>query len=159
MGADRSIRIAPTDFDLSQELKTLAEKSHGIGAIVSFTGVVRGAAHGRQVVSMSLEHYPGMTETELTRVLDAAEARWPILATSIVHRIGELKPGDQIVLVAIASAHRHAAFEAGSFVMDFLKTRAPFWKREDFSDGTTGWVDAREDDTATLERWAQKTDA
>jgi molybdopterin synthase catalytic subunit len=137
----------------------LTEKRGDIGAVVTFTGLVRDTASGRPIVSMELEHYPGMTETELNRVLDAAEARWPITASTIVHRVGALKPGDQIVLVAVASAHRHAAFQAGEFVMDFLKTRAPFWKRETFTDGTGGWVDAREADHAAVERWSQKAEA
>jgi molybdopterin synthase catalytic subunit len=107
---------------------------------------------------MMLEHYPGMTEAELSRVEAEALARWPLQASLIVHRIGELKPGDNIVLVITASAHRHAAFEAAEFLMDYLKSRAPFWKKETGEDGSGSWVDARESDTAALQRWRQRHD-
>jgi len=114
---------------------------------------VRGESGGQPISSMMLEHYPGMTEQELARVENEACKRWPLQASLIIHRVGELKPGDNIVLVITASAHRHAAFEAAAFLMDYLKTHAPFWKKETGPDGTGHWVDARESDEAALERW------
>jgi molybdopterin synthase catalytic subunit len=146
-----SVQTAP--FDLSAEVAALTAGWTDIGAIVTFTGTVRGEANGRALASMTLEHYPGMTEAELARVEVEAHARWPLQATRIVHRVGELAPGDGIVLVIAASAHRHAAFEAASFLMDYLKTRAPFWKKETGVDGNGGWVDARESDDAARARW------
>jgi molybdopterin synthase catalytic subunit len=140
-------------------MTTLAGGDHGIGAVVTFTGVVRSKGSDNPLMSMTLEHYPGMTETELARIVTEAEARWAIDAVSIVHRVGPMAPGEYIVFVGVGAAHRHAAFEAGAFIMDFLKTRAPFWKREVFADGTDTWVDARESDHAAAQRWLQKADA
>jgi molybdopterin synthase catalytic subunit len=163
-----SVRIQTEPFDLSAEVAALTADRTDIGAIVTFTGAVRGevktvtdAASGaagaklktRSLASMTLEHYPGMTEAELARVEAEAHARWPLQASLIIHRVGELVPGEGIVLVVAASPHRHAAFEAASFLMDYLKTRAPFWKKETGVDGTGDWVDARESDHAALERW------
>lgn len=159
MVARRTIRITAAPFDVTSELRDIGQGDLEIGAIVSFTGVVRGTAKGKAIVGMGLEHYPGMTETELGRIVGEAEARWPLNAVTIVHRIGQLAPGDLIVLVAVASSHRQAAFEAGAYIMDFLKTRAPFWKRETFSDGSGGWVDARETDQVAAQRWAVRQDA
>lgn len=146
-------RVQREDFDIGREVATLTAGRTDIGAIVTFTGTVRGEAKGRAIASMTLEHYPGMTETELARVEAEARARWPLDASLVIHRYGELKPGENIVLVVTASKHRHAAFEAAEFLMDFLKTRAPFWKKEAAADGSGGWVDAREDDNAALARW------
>lgn len=151
-----AVRVQTADFDVSAEIRALTAGRTDIGAIVTFTGTVRGEAKGRVLASMTLEHYPGMTEAELERVEAEAQARWPLSGSLIVHRIGELKPGDNIVLVIAASAHRHAAFDAASFLMDYLKSRAPFWKKETGLDGTGGWVDARDSDTAALERWAKR---
>ena len=126
-----------------------------VGASVSFVGYVRDVNDGAEVGAMFLEHYPGMTETELERVEAEAHVRWPLAASLIVHRVGPLKPGDNIVLVVTASAHRHAAFEAAEFLMDYLKSRAPFWKKEAGVDGSGEWVDARDSDLAALERWTK----
>ena len=150
-----AVRVQSADFDISREIAALTAGRTDIGAIVTFTGVVRGEAGGKPLASMTLEHYPGMTEVELARVEAEAHARWPLQASLIVHRIGSLKPGDNIVLVVAASPHRHAAFEAAAFLMDYLKTRAPFWKKELARDGSGGWVDAREADTAALDRWTK----
>ena len=150
-----AVRVQSADFDISREIAALTAGRTDIGAIVTFTGVVRGEAGGKPLASMTLEHYPGMTEAELARVEAEAHARWPLQASLIVHRIGSLKPGDNIVLVVAASPHRHAAFEAAAFLMDYLKTRAPFWKKELARDGSGGWVDAREVDTAALDRWTK----
>ncbi len=153
------VRVQTADFDVGEEVRRLTFGQHDIGAVVTFTGTVRGEAKGRPIVSMTLEHYPGMTEAELERIVADAEARWPLSATLVVHRYGELKPGDNIVLVVAASRHRHAAFEAAAFLMDFLKSRATFWKKETTADGEGHWVDAREADEAALVRWAPKPTA
>jgi molybdopterin synthase catalytic subunit len=147
------IRVGGEDFDVGAEIRRLTAGRTDLGAIVSFTGTVRGTVQGRPLATMALEHYPGMTERELERIEAEAQRRWPLAASLIVHRIGTLRPGDNIVLVVTASAHRQAAFEAAEFLMDYLKTRAPFWKRETFADGTGAWVDARESDDAAEARW------
>lgn len=148
-----SVSVQAEDFDISREVAALTSGRTDIGAIVTFTGTVRGKSEGAELSSMTLEHYPGMTEAELARVEAEAHARWPLQGTRIVHRIGTLAPGDNIVLVVTASAHRHAAFEAAAFLMDYLKSRAPFWKKETDASGAGRWVDARESDDAALERW------
>ena len=125
-----AVHVQREDFNVGAEIERLSAGRTDIGAIVTFTGLVRGEADGRPIAAMTLEHYPGMTERELMRVEAEAIARWPLQATLIVHRFGELKPGDNIVLVITASAHRQAAFAAAEFLMDYLKTRAPFWKKE-----------------------------
>ena len=150
-----AVRVETADFDIGAEIARLSAGRTDIGAIVTFTGTVRGEAGGRPIVSMSLEHYPGMTEAELARVEAEAHTRWPLQASLIVHRYGALAPGDNIVLVITASPHRHAAFAAAEFLMDYLKTRAPFWKKETGVDGDGRWVDARETDDAALERWGK----
>jgi molybdopterin synthase catalytic subunit len=152
-----SVRVQNEDFDVSREIAGLTSGRTDIGAIVTFTGTVRGSAGGRELTSMTLEHYPGMTQAELERVEAEARARWPLQASLVVHRVGELRPGANIVLVVTASAHRQAAFEAAEFLMDYLKTRAPFWKKEAFADGEAQWVDARETDTAATRRWGERT--
>lgn len=148
-----AVRVEKADFDIAAEVRALTRGRTDIGAVVTFTGTVRGEAKGQPILSMALEHYPGMTEAELTRIEAEAHARWPLQASTIVHRVGELKPGDNIVLVVTASAHRHAAFEAAEFLMDYLKTRAPFWKKETGADGKAEWVEARDSDDTALERW------
>lgn len=148
-----SVSVQAEDFDLSREVAALTDGRTDIGAIVTFTGTVRGTNEGAELSSMTLEHYPGMTEAELARVEAEAHARWPLQGTRIVHRIGTLAPGENIVLVVAASAHRHAAFEAAAFLMDYLKSRAPFWKKETDASGAGRWVDARESDDAALDRW------
>jgi molybdopterin synthase catalytic subunit len=151
-----AVRVQSEPFDLSTEVAKLTAGDVGIGAVVTFTGTVRDTAHGRTLASMTLEHYPGMTEAELARVEAEAFARWPLQASLIVHRVGELTPGEGIVLVIAASPHRQAAFEAASYLMDYLKTRAPFWKKETGIDGHGSWVDAREADDEALRRWEVK---
>ena len=151
-----AVRIEEADFDIAAEVRRLTAGRHDIGAIVTFTGTVRGQAKGRAITGMELEHYPGMTQAELARVEAEAQARWPLAASLIVHRYGALKPGDNIVLVVTASAHRHAAFEAAEFLMDYLKSRAPFWKKETAADGRGAWVDARDSDDQALERWTAR---
>ena len=149
-----AVRVQADDFDIGAEIAALTGGRTDIGAIVTFTGTVRGSAGGQDLAAMSLEHYPGMTEAELAHVETEAKARWPLEGTTIIHRVGDLKPGDNIVLVIAASAHRQAAFEAAQFLMDYLKTRAPFWKKETGADGEGRWVDAREADDKAAERWS-----
>ena len=126
-----------------------------VGAVCSFIGTVRDRNEGAAVASMELEHYPGMTERQLAGIEDEARRRWPLQAVLIIHRYGRLEPGDRIVLVATASAHREAAFESCHFLIDWLKTRAPFWKSEEFPDGRTRWVEAKAEDDAMAERWSR----
>lgn len=153
-----AVRVQTQDFDIAAEIATLTAGRIDIGALVTFTGVVRGSTSGRSLVSMTLEHYPGMTEAELEGIEAEARARWPLQASLIVHRIGELTPGSNIVLVVTASPHRHAAFQAAEFLMDYLKSRAPFWKKETYSGGEAAWVDARQADDAALRRWTTSQD-
>ncbi len=148
-----AVRVQAEDFDTGCEIKALTAGNTDIGAIVTFTGTVRGQAGGASIASMVLEHYPGMTEAELASVEREALQRWPLDASLIVHRYGELLPGDNIVLVITASAHRAAAFHAAEFLMDYLKSRAPFWKKETSADGSGSWVDARDCDGGAAERW------
>ena len=147
------IRVQQENFDLAAEIAALKAGRSDIGAIVTFLGTVRDR-HG-EVEAMTLEHYPGMTEGELQRIEAEARARWPLQACLIVHRTGRLAPGDNIVLVATASAHRDAAFEAARFLMDYLKTSAPFWKREDGPAGAR-WVEAESRDAAAASRWKKR---
>jgi molybdopterin synthase catalytic subunit len=147
------IRIQEEDFDIGAEIAALRSGRTNIGAIVSFTGTVRDQAG--DVTEMTLEHYPGMTETELARIEQDAQANWPLQASLIVHRVGTLKPGDNIVLVIAASAHRNAAFDAARFIMDYLKTRAPFWKRESSPSGDR-WVAAKHSDDDATTRWRER---
>ena len=148
-----TIRVQSDDFNISEEITSLRGGRTDIGAIVTFTGTVRDMAKGAKINSMSLEHYPGMTEAELRKISSEAHARWPLQGTTIIHRIGDLTPGDNIVLVITLSAHRQAAFEAAEYLMDYLKTGAPFWKKETGRTGTADWVDARESDETALTRW------
>jgi molybdopterin synthase catalytic subunit len=148
-----SVRVQREDFDIGTEVRRLTAGRTDIGAIVTFTGTVRGGTVGGSISEMTLEHYPGMTEEELARVEAEAAARWPLQASLIVHRIGTLRPGDNIVLVVTASAHREAAFTAAAFLRDYLKSRAPFWKKETAADGEERWVEARASDDAAAERW------
>jgi len=146
------IRIQEADFDLSIEITNLRKGDLQVGAVVSFLGTVRDLNEGSEVHSMTLEHYPGMTEKALEAIVSQAKARWDIRDTLIIHRVGPLKPEDQIVLVAVTSAHRAEAFAACEFMMDYLKTAAPFWKKEETTDGGR-WVDARVADDAAMARW------
>ena len=144
------VSVQSDDFDVSTELKSLS--SDKTGAMVSFVGHVRQAEEGPRLLSMTLEHYPGMTEAQIEQILRQAEARWPLQNINVIHRIGRLEVGAQIVLVAVASAHRTAAFEAAHFIMDYLKTDAPFWKAEETETGII-WVDARDADETAKARW------
>jgi len=150
-----TIRIQEKDFDISTEIATLRKGDPRVGAVVSFLGTVRDMNDGSQVKGMTLEHYPGMTEKALQDILDQAKARWDTYQTLVIHRVGPLQPEDQIVLVVVTSAHRGEAFAACEFIMDYLKTEAPFWKKEDTPEGAR-WVDARVTDDAALERWVKK---
>lgn len=145
------IRVQTADFDLSREYAELSA-SHQTGAVVTFVGKVREMNQGDAVSGMTLEHYPGMTELALADIAQQAEARWPLLGYRIIHRVGKLALGDQIVLVAVASQHREAAFSACHFIMDYLKTRAPFWKKEQTTNGER-WVEARASDTQAAKAW------
>lgn len=146
------IRVQAEDFDVAEELTRLRAGRTDIGALVSFTGLVRVDHEGPELKSMTLEHYPGMTEKKLEEIEAEANRRWPLTGSLIVHRYGRLTPGEQIVLVITASRHRQAAFEAASFLMDWLKTEAPFWKQEETSDGTR-WVEAKNSDDKARDRW------
>jgi molybdopterin synthase catalytic subunit len=150
-----SIRIQENDFDISAEIAGLRKGDPRVGAVVSFLGTVRDMNDGSQVKGMTLEHYPGMTEKALQEILDQAQSRWDIYQTLVIHRVGPLLPEDQIVLVAVTSAHRGEAFVACEFIMDYLKTAAPFWKKEDTPEGSR-WVDARITDDVAMARWKQK---
>ena len=147
-----AVKVQREDFDVGAEVRRLTASRTDIGAVVTFTGVVRSDAD-RAAGGMTLEHYPGMTEAELERVEAEAGQRWPLLASLIVHRVGSLEPGDNIVLVVTASAHREAAFAAAEFLMDYLKTRAPFWKKERDGEGSERWVEARASDDRAADRW------
>jgi molybdopterin synthase catalytic subunit len=152
-GAEMAIRIQTEPFDVSRETETLRAGNPAIGAIASFIGYVRDIHEGLPVTGLSLEHYPGMAEKEMGHIVEEAQSRWALEGVRVVHRIGELKPGDPIVFVAVASQHRSEAFAACEFIMDFLKTRAPFWKKQQHPDGSSQWLDARESDQARLEKW------
>lgn len=147
-----AVRIQAEDFDLAAEVAKLTAGRTDVGAVVTFTGLCRDEA-GR-LAALELEHYPGMAEAEIARIAAEATQRWPLQGLCAIHRYGRLRPGDNIVLVAAAATHRQAAFEAASFVMDFLKSRAPFWKKEHRADGSAGgWVDAKETDELAAARW------
>ena len=146
------ISIQTADFDLTQEVATLRAGDGGVGAVVSFIGTVRDRSDGAEVSAMELEHYPGMTESPIEAMIDEAHRRFDIRAARVVHRVGLLAPQAQIVLVAVSSAHRGQAFQACEFLMDYLKTQAPFWKKETTPAGAR-WVDARVADDAALARW------
>jgi len=145
-----AVRVQTEDFDVGAESRAL--QADAVGAIALFVGTVRGLSSDNGVTAMTLEHYPGMTESELERIEAEARARWPLEDVTIIHRVGRLEAGDQIVLVGTASAHRQAAFDAAQFIMDFLKTDAPFWKAEERGNETS-WVDARESDDVARKRW------
>ena len=146
------VRVQEADFDIGKELAGLRLGRADIGAIVTFTGLVRDMADGEKIADLELEHYPGMTEKALQKIEAEANDRWQLQATLIIHRYGKLAPGEQIVLVATASPHRGDAFQSAEFLMDFLKSRAPFWKKEGVADGGR-WVDARDSDEDALRRW------
>ena len=149
-----SVRVQIEDFDVSQEMLALRKKNPKVGAVASFVGVVRDLNDGEDVSTLELEHYPGMTERALELIANEAKTRWDIYDTLIIHRVGALQPLDQIVLVIVTSAHRGESFKACEFLMDYLKTRAPFWKKEQTSSGEK-WVEARASDAEAAERWTQ----
>ena len=148
-----SVRVQEQDFDVSAELALMRKGNPKIGAIASFVGVVRDVNEGDSVATMTLEHYPGMTEKAINEIIDQACGRWEVLDALVIHRVGTLKPTDQIVLVIVASTHRGDAFAACEFIMDYLKTQAPFWKKEITPQGAR-WVDARVTDSRAAERWS-----
>ena len=146
------VRVQEADFDAGAELDALTRGRSDVGAVASFVGLVRESNDGHAIHGMTLEHYPGMTERALADICAEASARWEIIDSVVIHRVGALRPGDRIVLVGVASGHRGEAFAACEFIMDYLKTRAPFWKREDTPEGAR-WVEARASDDAAAERW------
>ena len=150
-----TIRIQTADFDIAREIAALTASRTDIGAVVTFSGICRGSEGGDATTAMTLEHYPGMAEAEITRHADEAMTRWPLTGVTIVHRVGRIVPGENIMVVLTASAHRQAAFQAAEFLMDYLKAHAPFWKREETADGA-GWVAAKSDDDAAAARWDEK---
>ena len=154
MPVTATIRIQEGDFEPAQEIAALTNGRTDIGAVVTFSGVCRGSENGAPIAALTLEHYPGMAEAEIGRHADEALARWPLQGLTVIHRFGRIAPGENIVLVVTASAHRQAAFEAAEFLMDYLKTSAPFWKREEGENGAA-WVEARDHDDAAAARWAK----
>lgn len=146
------IAVQREDFDAGAEMRALSRANPKVGAVASFVGLVRDANDDAQVAAMTLEHYPGMTEKAIARIVDEAKGRWEVLDCTVIHRVGELRPTDQIVLVVVASGHRGDAFAACAFIMDWLKTQAPFWKKEATPQGAR-WVEARASDDAAAERW------
>jgi molybdopterin synthase catalytic subunit len=149
-----TIRIQEADFDIAQEIAAIGRGRSDIGAVVSFTGICRGSEKGEPIAALTLEHYPGMAEAEIKRHVDEAMSRWPLSGLTVVHRVGRITPGENIVLVVTASQHRHAAFQAAEFLMDYLKTSAPFWKREESPRGSS-WIEARDQDDVAAARWAK----
>ncbi|MEA2899473.1 MAG: molybdopterin synthase catalytic subunit [Bradyrhizobium sp.] len=149
-----TIRIQEADFDIAQEISALTKGRTDIGAVVTFSGICRGTEGGEPIAALTLEHYPGMAEAEIARHAETAASRWPLTGLTVIHRVGRIKPGENIVLVVTSSAHRHAAFEAAEFLMDYLKAHAPFWKREEGAAGTN-WVGVREHDDVAAERWTK----
>ena len=147
------IRVQTADFDIGAEFAALGAGRADIGGLGCFVGTVRDTAKGRKITAMTLEHYPAMTEAAMARIADAAAQRWELLGCTLIHRVGRLLPGENIVLVLAASPHRQAALDATGFLIDWLKTRAPFWKKESFVDGTEEWVSANDADAAAAQRW------
>lgn len=154
MSCQIEIKVQEAEFCLAEVNRSITENRTDIGAVVTFSGLVRDFNEQPDVLALTLEHYPGMTEQALEQIVAEAAERWPLQAVHVIHRVGRLTPGDPIVLVAVASAHRQAAFDGCSFVMDFLKTRAPFWKKENTRHGDY-WVSARRSDDAAARRWKE----
>jgi molybdopterin synthase catalytic subunit len=153
-----TIRLQQEPFDAAAEARALTHGRTDVGAVVTFTGICRGDENGEPIASLALEHYPGMAEAEIGRHIEAAEGRWSLRGVTVIHRYGRIAPGEDIVLVVTASSHRQDAFAAAEFLMDYLKTRAPFWKRVEraASGGVSGWVDAKSSDDTAADRWAKK---
>ncbi len=154
MSVPVTIRLQEADFDTAREIAALTKGRTDIGAVVTFSGICRGGEGGDAIAALTLEHYPGMAEAEIGRHAEEALSRWPLTGLTIIHRYGRIVPGENIVLVVTASSHRQAAFQAAEFLMDYLKTHAPFWKREESAAGTS-WVDATSHDDAAAARWAK----
>jgi len=154
MSANVTVRIQQSDFDIAREMAALTAGRSDIGAVVSFSGICRGSEDGASIAALTLEHYPGMAEAEITRHAETAMSRWPLSGISVIHRVGRIAPGENIVLVLTASQHRQAAFEAAEFMMDYLKANAPFWKRVEGTDGAS-WIEARDHDDAAAARWTK----
>jgi molybdopterin synthase catalytic subunit len=156
-----TIRLQREAFDVAAEVKKLTQgttdRRSDIGAVVTFTGICRADENGEKIAALTLEHYPGMAETEIARHLEEASARWPLLGVTVIHRFGRIVPGEDIVMVATASSHRQAAFAAAEFLMDYLKTRAPFWKQVEKPSGNNlvekTWIEAKATDDSAAERW------
>ena len=153
-----TVRLQRQAFDAAAEADKLTRGRTDIGAVVSFTGICRGSEEGEPIAALTLEHYPGMAEAEIERHVSEACARWPLMGLAVIHRYGRIAPGEPIVLVITTSSHRLAAFAAAEFLMDFLKTRAPFWKQVKTALATS-WVDAKATDDAAVERWRERDDA
>ena len=153
MTAPSTVRLQREPFDAATEAAKLTRGRTDVGAVVSFTGVCRGSEAGEPIAALTLEHYPGMAEAEIERHVQEAAERWPLLGVTVIHRYGRILPGEDIMMVVTVSSHRAAAFAAAEFLMDYLKTRAPFWKQVEKADGTI-WVDAKATDDAAAERWA-----
>lgn len=149
-----TVRIVQGDFDPAEEISRLTRADKSMGAVVSFIGTMRDINEGSQVSSMTLEHYPGMTEKALLQIVREAHAKWLLGAVTVIHRVGLINPSDSIVLVAVTSAHRGEGFDACEYIIDYLKTRAPFWKKE-VTDNGERWVDARESDDAAVTQWEE----
>lgn len=149
-----TIRIQQADFDVAQEIAALTKSRTDIGAVVTFSGICRGGEGGDATTALTLEHYPGMAEAEIARHAEDAMARWPLTGLTIIHRVGRILPGENIMVVLTASAHRQAAFQAAEFLMDYLKAHAPFWKREETAEGS-GWIEAKSHDDAAAARWTK----
>jgi molybdopterin synthase catalytic subunit len=154
MTAPVTIRIQQADFDVAKEIAALTNGRTDIGAVVSFSGICRDNEGAEKIAALTLEHYPGMAEAEIKRHADEAMSRWPLDGLTVIHRFGRIRPGENIVLVVTASKHRQAAFQAAEFLMDYLKTSAPFWKREESATGAS-WIEAREHDDAAAARWSK----
>jgi len=149
-----TIRVQESDFDIAREISALTVGRSDIGAVVSFTGICRGSEDDASIAALTLEHYPGMAEAEIGRHAETAMSRWELSGIRVIHRIGRITPGENIVLVVTASKHRQAAFEAAEFLMDYLKSNAPFWKRVEAADGAS-WIEARDHDDAAAARWTK----
>ena len=147
------VKVDDRDFDVGAECRALAAHSQRSGAIVQFVGIMRDSNQGDDVLSMELEHYPGMTENCISEIVTSAQRRWALFAATVIHRVGVFQPQDQIVFVGVSAAHRGDAFQACEFIMDYLKTEAPFWKKERILNGEERWVDARQTDRQALSRW------
>ena len=153
-----TVRLQHEDFDAAVEQAALTRGRTDVGALVTFTGICRGAEAGEPIAALTLEHYPGMAEAEIARHVEEAEKRWPLLGVTVIHRYGRIAPGENIVLVVTASSHREAAFAAAEFLMDYLKTRAPFWKQVESAAGKS-WVEAKAADDAAVGRWRKPREA